>query len=89
MPSKILLVDDEPYILFLAKKTLISAGYEVLTAGNGLEALQKLKAETIDLLLTDCNMPELDGPDLIKVIRDIPPRRREEHIQKYFNNSSK
>lgn len=67
----ILLVDDEEFILETASETLAEAGYNVLTAENGREALQiyKSKADKIDLVVTDLMMADGDGFELIRSIR--------------------
>jgi len=59
--SIILSVDDEPSILELRRIVLEQAGYEVLSACDGLEALRIFDANTIDLVLLDYFMPEMDG----------------------------
>ena len=57
---KILCVDDEPKNLRYYEQMLGSQGYEVITAGNGIEALEKIKSGKIDLVLLDVMMPR-DG----------------------------
>ncbi|PCH98096.1 MAG: DNA-binding response regulator [Bacteroidetes bacterium] len=61
MSARILLVDDEPDILDFLSYNLKKEGYEVSTAGNGMEALEAAFATTPDLILLDLMMPELDG----------------------------
>jgi len=78
MPKKILVVDDEPDILKTVNFRLKKAGYEVLTAANGQEALAIIRKEKIDLVLLDLVMPVMDGYELYGIIkgdedfRDIP-----------------
>src|SRR5579864_365718 len=62
----ILVVDDEPEVLNLVKLTLEAAGYPVLVASNGQQALAlfKNRSHSIDLLLTDINMPDTSGLEL-------------------------
>ncbi len=71
----ILLVDDEEFILETASETLAEAGYNVLTAENGREALQiyKSKADDVDLIITDLMMADGDGFELIRSIRRFDP----------------
>jgi CheY-like chemotaxis protein len=67
----ILMVDDEPAILEFGKEILESHGYRVVTASNGLDALElmdALKGETIALAISDINMPGMDGGALIRAI---------------------
>ena len=59
--ARILLVDDDPMITELVVDMLGMEGYDVDTANNGLEALQKLERQRYDLIITDLHMPKLDG----------------------------
>lgn len=61
MPKCILIVDDDPMNRELAKRTLQSKGYEVMTAQDGLDALEVLKTKIADLILLDVQMPKMDG----------------------------
>lgn len=72
MPGeKILIVDDNADLLkFLKHYCLFSEGYEVLTAADGKTAFEMLAEETPDLILTDLNMPQWSGIDLVKAIRN-------------------
>ncbi|MDQ7797993.1 MAG: response regulator [Candidatus Edwardsbacteria bacterium] len=65
----ILAVDDEEDILGLVKMVLEEAGYTVITALSGHEALQTLYHVKPDLILLDIMMPELDGMELIKILK--------------------
>ena len=66
--KKILIVDDEPDILDMIESLLDSEGYEVLKAGGGAAALEKL-AEKPDLVLLDIMMPDMDGHSVLAAIR--------------------
>ncbi|HVF75116.1 MAG TPA: response regulator transcription factor [Acidimicrobiales bacterium] len=68
MGHKILLVDDEPSIRFLVARGLTAEGYEVLEAGDGEEAIQRLDEEP-DLVVLDVVMPKLGGWDVLTEIR--------------------
>jgi two-component system chemotaxis response regulator CheY len=70
MAATILLVDDSPTILNLLRLTLRQAGYKVAAAGDGLEALEMLEVMKVDLIITDVNMPRMDGLTLIARLRD-------------------
>ncbi len=59
--ARILLVDDDPMITELVVDMLGIEGYDVDTATNGIEALQKLERQRYDLIITDLHMPKLDG----------------------------
>jgi DNA-binding response OmpR family regulator len=65
----ILVVDDQPQLLESMQMTLELAGYRVCTAGTGIEALTVLQAQLIDLILTDVEMPQLDGYQLCRRVR--------------------
>jgi response regulator RpfG family c-di-GMP phosphodiesterase len=67
--EKILFVDDEESILEIVSEYFEQKGYDVLTAGNGREATEILKNNTIDCCFTDINMPEMDGLELAEHIR--------------------
>lgn len=68
--SKILVVDDEPDVVSLLKMRLESAGYEVITASNGEEGLQRAIEEKPDLVLLDIIMPVVDGNELCWLLKD-------------------
>lgn len=69
-----LVVDDDPDVLRLARRVLERQGYTVTTASDGVEALAVVAREPPDLLLTDLTMPRLDGVALIRELRqrDVP-----------------
>lgn len=69
---KILLVDDEPDILEFLKYNFEKENYEVSTAKNGLKALEKAKKNVPDLILLDVMMPNLDGIEVCRLLREIP-----------------
>lgn len=68
--KKILLVDDEESIRQLLSTRLSYAGYEVVTAQNGLEAIEKARSEAPDLIILDIMMPELDGFTVNKKLKE-------------------
>jgi DNA-binding response OmpR family regulator len=72
---QILVVDDQPDILDLAAVVLAGAGFEVITAGSGEQALDLLAGERFDLVLLDINMPEMDGWETLRLIRADEPLR--------------
>ncbi|WP_306349822.1 response regulator transcription factor [Flavobacterium sp. '19STA2R22 D10 B1'] len=69
---KILLVDDEPDILEIVGYNLSQEGYQIVTASNGKEAVQKAKKEVPNLIIMDVMMPEMDGMEACENIRKIP-----------------
>jgi CheY-like chemotaxis protein len=66
---RILVVDDEPNIRDGIAMLLTAHGYEVLTATNGFDALLQLKRATADLIISDLNMPQMSGFELLSVLR--------------------
>lgn len=66
---KIMVVDDCKTTRKLLGHYLKSRGYQVVFAENGLDALEKLATDTINLIITDMNMPYMDGMELIKTLR--------------------
>lgn len=72
MSKIIMIVDDSSTMRQMVSFTLTSAGYEVVEAQDGLDALAKSTARTMDLFLTDLNMPNLDGIQLTRRLRATP-----------------
>ncbi len=73
MPKTIFLVDDSATILLSISSILTKAGYAVEKAANAEEALKKFGAGVkVDLLVTDLNMPGMNGIELIKEVRKLP-----------------
>lgn len=68
----ILAVDDSPSMRKMVSFTLTGAGYEVVEAVDGQDAFEKAQAQSFDLVLTDQNMPRLDGLGLTRKLRDHP-----------------
>ena len=69
--KKILAVDDSPSIRQMVSYTLKRAGFDVYEAEDGVEALEIAKQVDVDMVLTDINMPKMDGIELIRSLRDI------------------
>jgi len=71
--KKILIVDDEPHICTILKQFLERSDYQVDSAMNGQQALDKIAQEMPDLLITDVQMPKMNGIELCETIsRDYP-----------------
>jgi len=71
--ERVLVVDDEPALRELANEILTLEGYQVLTANDGQHALEMLKANQIDVLLSDVIMPIMDGYQLAKRVSELYP----------------
>ena len=70
MPKKILIAEDSPTMRSLIVSTIAAMGeYETVEAANGFEALRILPREKVDLIITDINMPDINGLELISFIR--------------------
>ena len=70
--GKILVVDDEIYIVHILDFSLGMEGYEVITALDGEQALEKARAEHPDLIVLDIMMPKLDGYETCKILKAEP-----------------
>src|SRR5271155_3621246 len=71
MDKRILAVDDSASMRQMDLFTLQGAGYEVLQACDGVEALDMARASTVDLVLTDVHMPRMDGITLVRELRSL------------------
>ena len=74
LKGRVLLIDDDPQIRKLVSGCLVSAGYVVQTAVDGLDALTKLRAGLPDLIISDLNMPCMPGRELLAVVRKRFPQ---------------
>ncbi|NOZ77145.1 MAG: response regulator [Euryarchaeota archaeon] len=70
--AKIMVVDDEPDVVKLVRSALKDEGYEIIEVSSGKECLRLLETETPDLILLDVMMPEMDGWEVCRRIKDNP-----------------
>jgi two-component system KDP operon response regulator KdpE len=73
--SRILVVDDEPQIQRFLRPSLTAAGYEIIEAGTGAEALKAVATQAPDLIILDLGLPDMDGKEVIASLRgwsDVP-----------------
>jgi two-component system alkaline phosphatase synthesis response regulator PhoP len=75
MKHKILLCDDEVHILRAAEFKLVRCGFDVVCASDGQEAWEIIQRQPPDLVVTDCQMPRLNGLQLVEKIRGYEPTR--------------
>jgi CheY-like chemotaxis protein len=72
MSQVILAVDDSATVRKFVSVSLSMQGFQVITASDGMDALEKLPQQQVDLLVTDLNMPNMDGFELIRALRENP-----------------
>jgi two-component system chemotaxis response regulator CheY len=68
----ILAVDDSASVRQLVRMTLTGAGYQVIEAGDGREALSKARGASVSAVVTDVNMPNMNGIELVRELRKLP-----------------
>lgn len=73
--KKILIVDDEPHIIRILRQSLERKNYHVDTAANGEIALEKIRIEQPDVLITDIEMPQMTGKELCERVNEEIPQR--------------
>lgn len=73
MSDKILFVEDEEDLTLIVADTLRGQGYEVITAVDGVDGLEKFKTEVADIVVADVMMPKMDGFTMAKEIRNLSP----------------
>jgi CheY-like chemotaxis protein len=74
LQAKILVVDDEPDALFILRHVLSRAGYDVVPAYGGADALRKVERQNFDLIVTDLAMPVVSGIEVIDRVRKDPKK---------------
>ena len=75
MARMVLAVDDSTSMRQMVRATLVSAGYDVVEAADGQEALEYARENPVDLVITDVNMPRMDGITLVSELRLLPAYR--------------
>lgn len=72
MGRTIMIIDDSPSIRQVVSMSLTKAGYEVLEAEDGQDALNKLENQKVNLIICDVNMPNMDGLTFLKTLKNLP-----------------
>ncbi len=75
MPKRVLIVDDSVTVRQMLSFTLREAQFEVLEAEHGQQGLERLDGQSVDLIITDLNMPVMDGINFIRGARSLPATR--------------
>jgi two-component system, chemotaxis family, chemotaxis protein CheY len=75
MPKTIMIVDDSASLRQVVAIALRGAGYDVIEGRDGLDALSKLTGQKVHLIVSDVNMPNMDGISLIKKVKEMPAYR--------------
>ncbi len=70
--AKVLVVDDDVSIITLLQRVITKKGHQIIIARNGREGLAQAQAEVPDLILTDFRMPDMEGGELVLLLRDDP-----------------
>jgi CheY-like chemotaxis protein len=70
--AKVLLVEDSKFLRMSTERTLTAAGYEVMSAGDGEEALRAARQDAPELILLDIMLPKMTGPDVLKALKADP-----------------
>jgi DNA-binding NtrC family response regulator len=71
--GRVLVIDDEDIVRTSCKRTLVPEGYELEQSRNGVEGLKRLEEDRFDLVLTDLKMPDMDGIEVLRIIKDRWP----------------
>ena len=86
--NTILIVDDEKSILSSFKRVFITEPYEILTAGSGMEALEKLQQQEVQLIISDQRMAGMNGIEFLSKAREICPKAVRVVLSGYSDFSS-
>jgi CheY-like chemotaxis protein len=73
---RVLVVDDEPQVVWVIQFSLEAEGYETFTASNGVEAMEQVAAHSPDLVVLDVMMPRMDGWSVLRELAALPKNER-------------
>ena len=72
-PVAVLIVEDDPAIRRFLRVSLVESGYRVIETGSGQEAMRRLRLDTPDIIILDLGLPDVDGLDIIREVRQTSP----------------
>ncbi|OHD57162.1 MAG: hypothetical protein A2Y33_09575 [Spirochaetes bacterium GWF1_51_8] len=72
MSNSVLIVDDSVSMRFVVKTTLQNSGLTIVEAVNGIDGLEKLQSHPVQIVISDLHMPEMDGFEFIRKVREMP-----------------
>lgn len=72
MSKTILVVDDSSSVRIVLKAALMGAGYNVIEASDGKDAISRLSGQKVHLIISDVNMPNMNGIEMVKAIKQMP-----------------
>lgn len=84
MGEKILVIDDDKLVLMTLKRLLAKEGYKITTATSGMIALKQIENEEFDLILSDIKMPEMDGVETVRKIREYLKLHAKQPVPEIF-----
>ncbi len=87
--NSVLLVDDSVSMREMVSFTLKGGGYQVSEAEDGVVALEFAKSNTVDLVITDVNMPNMDGIQLVRQLRELPEYQVHTHTDPKYRNGQR
>jgi response regulator RpfG family c-di-GMP phosphodiesterase len=70
----VLIVDDEPYVLSALSRSLLNLGFLLVTASDIPEAIRLLKSRSFQVVVSDFNMPQMQGPEFLEEVKKIQPK---------------
>ena len=89
-PSSVLLVDDDEALTQILREVLLAQGYDVWTANNGVQGYDSYYRHPADIVVTDIQMPEMNGFEMMRCIRSLNPSVRTIYVSgsaEYFHDS--
>ena len=83
MPKQIIIVDDEKIVCTMVQRILAQEGYEVESFTDSTEALERIRAKKVDLVITDLKMENIDGMDILREVNQLYPEAKVSMLTAY------